>query len=275
MKKIFLLISVIGLLITPTIFLSFKSKTLHYADLWQQLGVTEIEGTERIRESFLTGYLLTYGVKNFKNIVVNDRKTVTTDLLNYTKNYVQTQGFSKAYETKRLRAKPRDMSKKPKTEDQIREEKIAETKKAIANYEKSIQTTTAADIKKVLEDGIQAQKKQLAEYQDHKNEMISMIAKTQQQQYETAVKRYEDDLKKWEQDYPAEPSKFIKARLQQVLSATENIDYNAELIERNGKKYFVIQEYEKKNKNWKYGFRAGKEVTETVRSFVQNWLSQL
>ena len=148
-------------------------------------------------------------------------------------------------------------------------------KKGIANYEKGLQTTTAADIKKIYEDGIAQQKKLIAEYEDPKNETIPMLVKTQQQQYERSVKRFEDDLKKWDEEYPAESSKYIRRRLLEVLTATENIDYNAELVERNGKKYFVKQEYEKKNKNWKYGFRAGKEVTETVREFVQNWVSQL
>lgn len=27
--------------------------------------------------------------------------------------------------------------------------------------------------------------------------------------------------------------------------------------------------------NWKAGFRAGKEVTETVRTFVQEWMQAL
>lgn len=274
-RKLFLLTSFSLLLFTIISFYSFKSKLSNYADLWDQLGVSEIEGTERIRESFLTGYLLTYGVKSFKNIAVGDRKTVTTDLLNYTKKYVQTSEFAKAYEARKLRNKPRSRAEKPKTEEQIRQEKIAETNKSIANYEKSIQATTAADMKKILQDGLETLKKQLAEHKDPKNQAIPLIVKSQQQQYEIATKRYEEDLKKWEQEYPVEPSKYINKRLQEVLTATENIDYNAELVERNGKKYFVKQEYEKKNNNWKYGFRAGKEVTETVRAFVQSWMQSL
>ena len=35
------------------------------------------------------------------------------------------------------------------------------------------------------------------------------------------------------------------------------------------------QTYEYKNTEWKQGFRAGKDVTETSRAFAQKWLSEL
>ena len=274
-RKLLLLSFMFFLLTTSLLFFSFKSKITHFADFWEQLGVTEVKGREKIQGSFLTGYLWTSGVKNFKNIVLGERKAVTTDLLNYTKNYVQSAEFAKAYQANKLTVKPRDGSRKPKTEAQMREEKIAEAKKAIANYEKGLQTTTAADIKKIYEDGIAQQKKMIADYEDPKSETIPSMAKYQQQLYERDVKRYEDNLKRWEEEYPTDPSKYVRKRLEEVLSATEGIDYNAELVEKNGKKYFVKQEYEKKHNNWKYGFRAGKEVTETVRDFVKSWITEI
>ena len=87
--------------------------------------------------------------------------------------------------------------------------------------------------------------------------------------------QYAADIKKWEQAYPAEASKFVKLRLQEVLKATADIDYNAQLVEKNNKKYFVKKEYESKNPNWKMGFRAGKEVTESMRTMVKAWVLEL
>lgn len=60
-----------------------------------------------------------------------------------------------------------------------------------------------------------------------------------------------------------------------MLDATKDIDYNAELVEKYNKKRFVNPAYESKNTEWKQGFRAGKEVTEPARAFVQKWLNEL
>ncbi|RYE20883.1 MAG: choice-of-anchor D domain-containing protein, partial [Sphingobacteriales bacterium] len=51
-------------------------------------------------------------------------------------------------------------------------------------------------------------------------------------------------------------------------------DYLPE-FEKYGKKRFVNPVYEGKRTEWKQGFRAGKEVTESARAFAQKWLSEL
>ncbi len=263
------------LLLLPVIVLySFRSGLKQYADWWEQLGITEQVGSERIRESFITGYLQYYGLKNLKSIAASDRKSITMDLLTYSKKYVSSEEFQKVYERKRLGMKPREVTRKPKTEDQIRQEQIATAKKGMTSMENALKTATP-DLKKAYQDSYDMYKKHLEDYQKPDNEMVRMMAKGEQTKYEAELKRFEDRLKKWETEYPAESSGFIKLRLQKVLEATEGIDYNAELTERNDKKYFVKQEYEKKDQNWKAGFRAGKEVTETVRAFVKQWVTEL
>src|SRR5688500_13981153 len=127
------------LLLMPVLLLySFHARMADYADLWQQLGIQEKNGSEMVRESFLNGYLQYYGIKNLKNIAVNDRKAIASDLLEYSKKFVQSAEFQKAYEAKRQRMKPREVTKKPKTEAQIREGLIAEAKKSIAKDRKSV-----------------------------------------------------------------------------------------------------------------------------------------
>ena len=263
------------LLLIPLVFLySFHSKLAAYADVWQNLGTTQKDGTGMVRESFLNGYLQYYGLKNLKNIAVNDRKAIATDLLDYSKQFVQSAEFQKAYEAKRQRMKPAGVTFKPKTEAQVREEMIQQTKKTITNYEEALKTATP-EMKKTFEKLRDQQKKQLEEYEKPDNKMIPMMAKGEQQQYEALVKGYESDMKKWEEKYPAKSSAFVKMRLQEMLKVTDGIDYNAELTERNGKKYFVKQEYERKDPNWKKGFRAGKELTEYVRGYVKEWMDGL
>ena len=39
--------------------------------------------------------------------------------------------------------------------------------------------------------------------------------------------------------------------------------------------HFVKKAYEDKSKQWKMAFRAGKEVVEPAREFVQNWVQEI
>lgn len=82
-------------------------------------------------------------------------------------------------------------------------------------------------------------------------------------------------MEEWELKYPANPQQFIKTRLQQFLEETANIDFDAQLIEKNGKKYFSNPAYEQKSNRWKLAFRAGKEVIEPARRFVQQWIEEI
>jgi hypothetical protein len=63
--------------------------------------------------------------------------------------------------------------------------------------------------------------------------------------------------------------------LQQFLDETKDIDFSAELVERNGKKYFANKAYEQKSSRWKMAFRAGREVVEPARVFVKQWLTEI
>ena len=50
------------------------------------------------------------------------------------------------------------------------------------------------------------------------------------------------ELSDWEAKYPADQNLYVKQRLHQFMQETESVDFNAELIQKNGKKYFVKPE---------------------------------
>lgn len=245
-----------------------------YTDLWQQLGIGKESGTNSIKESFLGGYLQHYGARNIRNIALGDRVAVTKDLLAFTKQYVESDAFKKEYAVTREQRKPTE-PKKPKTEAEIRTEQVNNLKKSIAEIEKSMKTAKD-DMKKIFHESLEVLQKQLKDYEDPKNEIIPLMAQGEQSQYEYYLKKYREETEAWQDLFPENSRAFVKKRLQQMLEDTKGVDYNAELVERsNKKKYFVNPVYEKKPGNWKYAFRAGKEVTETARAFVQDWLKSL
>jgi hypothetical protein len=62
---------------------------------------------------------------------------------------------------------------------------------------------------------------------------------------------------------------------QKFLEETKDIDFAASLRDKGGKKVFTNPNYESKDKQWKMAFRAGKEVIDPARIFVQKWLEEI
>ena len=258
--------------ILVALLLSFKASK-NFNDVWQQLGLSEQAAGTRVKESFIYGYLQYAGVSKARHIAVGDREAVSKDMLAFSKVYVKGAEFKKAYDQLREGKKP-TAPEKARTEAEIRKKNIESIKEGIANVEKGMKEGNA-EMKKMLQETLTMFQNQLKAEEDPKNPMTKMLAEAEQQSFEYNTKKYNEDLKKWEKEYPADPAPFVKSRLVQMLNETKGIDYNAELVERNGKKYFVNKVYEGKNSNWKMGFRAGKEVTETARTYVQQWISEL
>lgn len=243
-------------------------------DIWKLLGITEKDGKLSIDQSFRQGYLFSYGAKNAKNIALGNRAAVATDLLNYTKQYINSPVFTTEYLKYRESLKPQP-PEPMKTKESIREKFIKDTEDGIRNIEKVIAATADAGVKKTLGDQIPVQKKQLEDYKSPNSKMIEMAWQGEQNNFKRRNDQYLQSVKQWEADLPENTSQLIKARLVKLLEVTKDIDYSAALTERNGKKYFVNPKYEAQNPQWKMGFRAGKEVTETARVFAQQWLKEL
>ena len=94
-------------------------------------------------------------------------------------------------------------------------------------------------------------------------------------QQEDAERRYQENVQRWKEEFPENIQLFVADKLRKMLEATKGIDYQATLVEKYGKKRFSNPAYESKNREWKMGYRAGKEVTEKARAFAKQWLDSL
>ena len=260
------------LLIPATFFLSFKTK--NFLDVWQQLGITKEKGMENIRESFMNGYLHYYGIKNVRDIVLNDRAAIAKDLISYAKQYINSEAFKKQYEQERKSAKPSEPDIIVKTKEEIRSEKIAETEKSIKETEANIKKMTP-DMAKAVSPVVDMLKNTLKDYKDPNSEMIELLYQGEKMNKESAVKSYEERLKNWLKNYPEDYRQFIKARLQKFIILARTVDFNAELKSVNGKRKFVNPAYEGKAYDWKQIFRAGKEVIEPSIAAAELWINEL
>jgi hypothetical protein len=267
-------IAFVGIIAGLTLLLSSFRASKMPDDVWKMLGLTKQDGSEKIKNSFMYGYLYYYGVKNVKNIALNDRTAIAKDLLSYTKEYISSPGFKKQYDDMRNSSKPAEPAFKPlRTIEEIQKEEIAKTEKSIKDTEKNMKDMP--QYAKSMQPVLDILKKNLKDYQDPKNQILVSIAQGEKYQQENEVKSYKKRMKQWESSYPVNVNDFVVTKLQKMLDATKDIDYNAELVEKWGKKRFVNPAYESKNQEWKQGYRAAKEVTEMSRSFVQKWLNEL
>ena len=259
---------------TSFLFSSYHTKKVA-DDIWKMLGLSQKTGTEGIKNSFLNGYLYYYGAKNAKNIALNDRASIAKDLLQYTREYISSVEFRKQYDELRASAKPQEPELKPlRSIAEIQKDEIAKTEKAIKETEKTIKELSP-DIAKGVQPVLDMQRKNLKEYQDPKHQVFAAIAMGEKYQQDDDVRRYKENMQRWQKDYPENFNHFIADKLNKMLEYTKDIDYNAALVEKYGKKRFVNPAYEGKRTEWKQGFRAGKEVTEQARSFAQKWLAEL
>ena len=118
------------------------------------------------------------------------------------------------------------------------------------NSEKGLKTADKT-MKPVFENLVKEGKKQLAEAESPNNKYLSTYEKNYPQLRKDLDTRHENLIQDWESVYPSDPNQFIKRRLEDFLEVTSNIDFNAELVTKNGKKIFVNKAYEDKDSRWK------------------------
>ena len=272
-KMLVLTLPVTAIIVLVSIF-SFTIKKCA-DDVWNQLGLTEQKGIENIRQSFLQGYLFTYGIKSTKNIATGNRIAVARDLLSYAKQYTASEEFKKEYERSRQGAKPMEPWRKTaKSKEEIRKEKITELEKSIAEMEKNMGTYTA-DVKKIMEPLLESQKNTLKDYKDPNSQMIELMAIGEKASVESDWNNYKEQIKKWEEVYPANMNELLKRRLQQYLDIQATVDFSAALKDVNGKQKFVNSAYEYKPADWKKVFRAGKDLNDVAKQFATVWVKEL
>jgi vacuolar-type H+-ATPase subunit H len=257
---------------TTAVFLfSFTVKTLN-GDFLKQLGISKTDADAKLIYAVLHGSFDQYGLRNAKNIAMDNRAAVTKDVFIYAKTYINSPAFAKAYTELKQKEKPE--KRIIQTPEEMQKDYIANAKKGVADMEASAQKADAS-LKPMFEKMIIDAKKNLKDAEDPNNKMIANYRKN----YPQAVKDTENTnahlLAKWEEKYPTNHLQFVKMRMQQFLDETKDIDFSAQLIEKNGKKYFANKAYESKGNRWKMAFRAGKEAVETARTFVQQWMTEI
>lgn len=254
------------------VLVSFRVQQKLNDDFLKLLGISKTNADTRISTSMLEGYLAHDGIRNLKKIAVGNRTALTKDLLAYTKQQVNSAAFIKEYNAMRESFKPQP--KVLQTPEEMQQALIAQARKGIADLEESIKKSDA-NTKKALEPLRATVQKSLKDAEDPNGKAMTNYKRNYPamlQNYEASYKR---DLADWEAKYPSNHLYFVKQRMQEFLDQTKDVDFSATLYDKNGIQYFTNRAYESKSNNWKMAFRAGKEVVEPARAFVQEWMAAI
>jgi hypothetical protein len=251
---------------------SFSFKQQFADEFLKQLGINKTTAESKMNSGFLWGSFDEYGLSKAKNIAIGNRAAIVKDVMSYAKKYTVSNAFVKQYNEMRLKEKP--AASTLKTPEEMQKEMIAEAKKNVTEAETNLKKADAS-LKSVFETVLKEARKQQADAENPNNKMIASYRKN----YERGVKDADAGNKRlmdeWEAKYPTNHMLYVKIRLQQFLEETKDIDFTAQVVTKNGKKYFVSKAYESKGKRWKMGFRAGKEAVETARTLAQQWMNEI
>lgn len=254
--------------IAGVLFLVVTLSAAGAGDVLQQLKISKKDAASETIASLAGGHVNTWRVRSvFKAAPPAARAALVEQTLIWTKAYVDSSQFAKDYAAYREQAKPRAPERTTTVDQELaqrkkeRDEQLAEAKKNIA--------TVPAEYRKMAEDGYKASAeamKQLdtPEFRKIERQGIEMQRKQEDQ-------NHAEELARWEEDLPEDPKALVKARLEQFLEATDDVDFAATL---NGRK-FANAQYERKPQEWKLAYRAGKEPVEKARAFAEKWLKEM
>jgi hypothetical protein len=257
-------------------FIIMAMKAKKTADnVWEQLGIGIPQANMDIKNSFLHGYLDYTGAKNAKNIALGNRVAVVNQLVEYAKKHYKSDEFRSAYAKYRDAVKPKAPQFVPETLEEIKAMEKTRLEQALKMAEQNLNSTNPK-IKNGAPARIESIKKELKELNDPNNPTIKRRMEQNERSSLAFMKAHEMEVEKFNTKLPADPNLLLKRRLEEILAVTSEVDYEAELKDGyGGKKVFVNPLYEKKPKDWKLAYRAGKVATDAVRAAAEKWLMEL
>lgn len=246
------------------------------ADVLTQLGLTPASAKELLMSGVGSGWL-NYGAaaQAFKKATPALRVELVQGSLAWAKSFTATPDFKASYAKLRETRKP----EAPKFEGTPEEEYAKQREKQAKDQAKGQE-----DMKKAMASMPPEQRKQLEEAMqqaaeitkqmdtpDMRKMMIDGIRMSREQQ----STEYTAAMKKWNEEYPENPNPVIAKRLKAFLDMSATVDFDAKLVEKNGKMRFENQTYESKPSEWKLCYRLGKEPVLAARAAAEAWMKEL
>jgi hypothetical protein len=267
MKK-YLLLAI--LTVSTFVMYSFTIFNSRVDDIFKTLGIPEANAKDHIWKSFAGKYLSFPSGANIKNIPAGKRVATIQEIGTYVKDYLLSADFNKQYQAFREQKRPLS----PATMHERIKAQIADYNQLLSESQLRYKTADP-ELKPLYEASVKKYKQLITSLENAYDPDYSRQIEGMTIQCHYDMGDYAYRLKQFEKEYPADVRAFIKLRLREFLQLSANVDFNAELVERNGKKGFVNQAYESKSAVWKYCFRAGEQSTGAARAIAEQWIKEI
>ena len=231
----------------------------------ERLGIEEEKAKQHVLGNLMGNYSAGYRsgsltdefgmprAKLLASVITGDKSGAAKELCTWVKTYVNSSEFAQLYAQRRAALKPPAGNAYRPDDETIKmtRESVKAMEKDLADMKKN-KATPAVSIQ-LVEQTLSGMKQNLAQWEDPNVEQT-----------------------KWEKRFPADVKQLIRRRLEEYLSLAATVNFDAVLTapDKYNTRKFVNPDYEKKSLQWKYIFRAGREVNSVVTSFVKDWLQQ-
>jgi hypothetical protein len=236
------------------------------------LGISEGRAKEAVFDSFMSDAVSIAGKPAaFIALAPAARVALVSFALNLARTFAESDEFKRRYADHREANGPEPLPAEMTVESVFAKQR-AGFENQVAEMRKLFDQITPEQ-RATLEAGWTDMRRQLdaMEKGDRRKEIEGIL----QEQRLEQVRGRDAALKEFEKVYPADPRALIAARLNHYLEVTRDIDFSAQLADKDRKKVFADAALEAKPSEWKMSFRAGKPATDAARAFAQKWLADL
>jgi hypothetical protein len=236
------------------------------------LGISEGRAREAVFDSFISDAASVAGKPDaFKAASAGTRVSMVNFALTLARTFAESDEFKRRYADHRDANGP-DPLPEEQTVDAVLAKQRAGFEEQVEAMKKLFDQITPEQ-RATLEQGWDDMRRQLTDMETGPRR--AELEKALRQTRAGMVRERELAMQELEKVYPADPRALVAMRLKRFLDVSKDVAYDAQLIEKDGKRVFADAGLEARPAEWKLCFRAGKPATDTARSFAQKWLSDL
>ena len=236
------------------------------------LGITAGRAREAVFDSFISDTISLAGdTAVFKAASSTTRVAMVNFALTLARTFAETDDFTRRYADHREANGPDPLPEEPSV-DTILATQRAGFEEQVDQMRKLFDQITPEQ-RATLEAGWTDMRQQLTEMETGPRR--AELEKAIREQHAARVREREEAMKQLDAVWPADARAMVANRLRRFLDVSRDIAYDAQLIDKDGKKVFADAALEARPKEWKLCFRAGKPATDAARAFALRWLTDL
>lgn len=237
-----------------------------------QLGITDGRAREAVFDSFVSGAVSIAGKADvFTAASPQARVAIVNAALTLARAFVEGTEFPKRYADHREANGP-DPLPPVTTAGEVLAKQRANFEDQVEGMRKQFGDVTPEQ-RETLEKGFDTVRARFTEME--KGEARVELEAALKEQRIRQVQAHQAAMKELDAVYPADPRALVANRLGKFLDLSKDIDFTAQLVERDRKMRFADPALEARPAEWKLLFRAGKPATDAARAFAQKWLADL